>query len=450
MSKKKTLSFLIVFLAVVPGVLTSVTPLLAASKEKVLYTFNGADGNGPYAGLIFDASGNLYGTTYSGGAYGYGTAFQVSPGVNGNWSETILHDFAFGADGVLPCAGLILDGKGNLYGTTKSGGVYGYGSVFQLSSGANGKWTEKLLHSFNNNDGLAPVAGLTFDAAGNLYGTTLYGGAYGYGTVFQLAPGADGTWTETVLYSFAGGGTDGASPYSGVVFDSAGNLYGTTFSGGAYGYGTVFEVKPGTHGTWSGKVLHSFGKGKNKDGINPYDGLVFDRAHKLYGTTYSGGAYGYGTIFELALGAKGKWGEKVLHSFNKGKGGAYPYGGVLFDSAGNMYGTTYSGGAYGYGTVFRFSLAKNGKWIEKVLSSFNGNDGNGPDDDLIADARGNLYGTTQYGGGSGCGGSGCGTVFEIVLRQAPTGSSLLHSRKPIRVVDRRVTFGSLTPDGKFP
>jgi len=413
MPSKKTLIFRALILAVVSAFLTPISPLFAANKEKVLYSFNGSDGNAPYAALIADAAGNLYGTTYSGGAYGYGTVFRLLLGANGKWTETVLHSFDFGNDGVLPCARLIFDAAGNLYGTTRAGGAYGYGSIFQLAPGAKGTWTETVLHNFNNSDGFFPYAGLTFDRAGNLYGTTLYGGAYGYGTVFQLALGASGTWIETVLYSFSSNSTDGAYPYGGVLFDAAGALYGTTYSGGAYGYGTVFQLATGTNGTWIEKVLHSFGNSKSKDGINPYDDLVLDGAGNMYGTTYSGGTYRYGTIFRLAQMSRGKWRETVLHSFNMGKGGAYPYGDVIFDSAGNMYGTTYSGGAYGHGTVFRFSLGTNGKWIEKVLSNFDGNDGNGPYDGLIFDATGNLYGTTEYGGGSSCAGLGCGTVFEI-------------------------------------
>ena len=412
MPTKNTLTFLAVTLAVAFGFLPTIAPLFAASKEKVLYTFKGNDGNAPYASLIFDVAGNLYGTTYSGGAYGYGTVFKLR-GAKGEWRETVLHSFDFGTDGVLPCARLIFDAAGNLYGTTRAGGAYAYGSVFQLTPGANGKWTETVLHSFNDSDGFAPYAGLTFDATGNLYGTTLYGGVYGYGTVFQMAPDTNGTWSEKVLYSFSGNSTDGATPYGGVLFDAAGDLYGTTYSGGTYGDGTAFRLSAKPNGAWVEKVLHSFGNGQRKDGIKPYDGLVFDGAGNLYGTTYLGGAHGYGAIFRLAPGAKGKWTETLLHSFTNGKDGAYPYGGVIFNSTGNLYGTTYSGGSDGYGTVFRLSLGTNGKWIETVLSSFNRNDGNGPYDGLIFDATGNLYGTTEYGGGGGCGGVGCGTVFEI-------------------------------------
>ncbi len=215
------------------------------------------------------------------------------------------------------------------------------------------------------------------------------------------------------MYSLSGGSTDGAEPYGGLVFDKSGNLYGATFGGGAYGHGTVFQLKPGSGGTWRENVLHSFGKSNSKDGINPYDGVTIDLAGNLYGTTYSGGAHDYGTVFKLTPGAKGKWKETLLHSFNHGKGGEYPYAGVVADSTGNLYGTTYSGGAYGYGTVFRLSPGAKGKWAEKVLSSFDGNDGNGPMASLIFDTSRNLYGTTEYGGGSECGGFGCGTVFEI-------------------------------------
>ena len=282
--------------------------------EKVLYSFCSAgasgchDGSLPGANLVFDAAGNLYGTTEDGGAYGVGTVFQLSPNTNGRWTEKVLHSFGNGTDESQPAGSLIFDPAGNLYGTTTNGGTYGSGTVFQLSRGTNGKWTEKVLHTFGKGkDGKKPVAGLIFDAAGNLYGTTADGGAYGSndcgfdtgcGTAFQLSPGANGTWTERALHSF-GNGTDGAQPGARLIFDAAGNLYGTTELGGVYGGGTAFRLKLGTNGKWTERVLHSFGNGMDGIGPSANDGLIFDAAGDLYGTTMVGGSHLLGTVFEI-------------------------------------------------------------------------------------------------------------------------------------------------------
>ena len=278
-----------------------VTSTWAAAEEKVLHSFSGgADGTYPYGGLIFDAAGNLYGTTTSGGTSNTGTVFELTPAAGGTWTEKVLHSFSGGTDGIHPYAGLIFDAAGNLYGTTDLGGAYGYGTVFELTPAAGGTWTEKVLHNFNNGgtDGTRPYARLTFDAAGNLYGTTYGGGAYNsYGTVFELTPAAGGTWTEKVLHSF-GSGTDGLIPYGGLIFDAAGNLYGTTAYGGTNDLGTVFELTPKAGGGWTEKVLYSFGDGT--DGVSPLAGLIFDAAGNLYGTTQHGGTYNYGTVFEIA------------------------------------------------------------------------------------------------------------------------------------------------------
>jgi DNA-binding beta-propeller fold protein YncE len=394
MQSKRRLILLVAAFTVVFGFLTIAAPLFAASKEKVLYSFMGMDGAFPTAGLIFDGAGNLYGTTDAGGASGAN------------------------------CVGFI-----------------GCGTVFELTAGANGTWTEKVLHSFQNNgkDGTIPVGGLIFDAAGNLYGTTLYGGTsgtgcngLGCGTVFELTPGRGGKWTEKVLHNFNGG--DGAFPEAGLILDAAGNLYGTTLDGGAFGSyscgidgtapcGTVFELKPGTSGKWNEKVLHSFGRAG--DGFGPWGGLIFDAAgNNLYSTTAGGGTstgcYGCGTAFELTPGANGKWKEKLLHSFGNGEDGVGPYGVMVFDATGNLYGTTTEGGAGYVGTFFQLAPGANGKWKEKVLHSFclasGCRDGEFPRSGLIFNAAGNLYGTTGEGGDPSCGsfGYGCGTAFEFM------------------------------------
>lgn len=256
------------------------------------------------------------------------SARAQTPTAGGGWTERVLHNFGNGVDGASPWAGLIIDATGNLYGTTHDGGTYGVGTVFELTPTGGGGWTEKVLHSFNFTDGGGPYGGLVMDAAGNLYGTTYAGGSGGWGTVFELTPTGGGGWTEKVLFSF---GDIGGGPYAGLIFDSAGNLYGTTIGGGTYGYGRVFELTPTGGGGWTEKVLHSFGIINATDGAGPYAGLIFDSAGNLYGTTYSGpvinGAY-VGTVFELQP-TGGGWRETVLYSFSNGTDGSSPYGGLV-------------------------------------------------------------------------------------------------------------------------
>jgi uncharacterized repeat protein (TIGR03803 family) len=272
--------------------------------ERVLHNFvNDKDGMFPDASLVFDKAGNLYGTTSQGGQYSlFGTVFELSPSSGGKWAERILHNFNNnGRDGYQPLAGLIVDASGNLYGETSQGGSgtgCSCGTVFELSPGKNGVWTEKVLHNFNNNgkDGFYPYQGLILDVSGNLYGTTYQGGTHRNGTVFELSPGAHGRWTEHVLHSFDG--NDGANPAAGLSLDAAGNLYGTTQSGGTYSEGTVFELSPGTNGKWMERVLHSFSN-NGKDGTWPEAAVIFDSSGNLYGTTRTGGAYGNGTVFEI-------------------------------------------------------------------------------------------------------------------------------------------------------
>jgi uncharacterized repeat protein (TIGR03803 family) len=396
--------------------------------ETVLHSFNdnGTDANQPKAALILDGTGNLYGTTFSGGIHNLGAVFELAPNGSGGWTETVLHSFGNGTDGAEPVGGLILDGSGNLFGTTSEGGIHTFGAVFELSPRQGGGWTEAVLHSFNVNgtDGAFPDAGLILDA-GNLYGTTGGGGTGSVGTIFELSPRQGGGWTEAVLYSFNFDGTDGATPvFANLVSDSAGNFYGTTVEGGTYDSGTAFELTPNGGGGWTEKVLYNFGK--NTDASIPYAGLIFDNVGNLYGTTVTGGIHGWGTVFELTP-TGGGWTEKVLHSFNfNGSDGAEPFGGLVFDAFGNLYGTTYVGGIHGNGTVFELSPNGSGGWTEKVLHSFNfnGSDGAQPWAGLVIDAAGNLYGTTNEGGIYYIG----GTVFEL----SPNGSGgwtekILHS-----------------------
>jgi uncharacterized repeat protein (TIGR03803 family) len=412
--------------ALVPGA-------LAEGKFKTLHKFTGGkDGANSYANLISDAEGNLYGTTAYGGAYADGTVFELTPQGNGKWAEKVLHDFN-GKDGCVPEAGLTLDAAGNLFGTTSYGGsganVYcvgdypGNGTVFELTPTANGEWTEEVLHKFKNDgkDGYYPAASLTFDARGNLYGTTQWGGVNKVGTVFELTRGKNGTWTEKVLHSFL----KEADPQANLIFDRAGNLFGTTNGGGNncngdVPGGAVFELTPGANGKWAERVIHWF---NCTDGAGPVAGLIFDTAGDLYGTTYWGGVSSFdcdnsscGVAFELIPGAGGNWTEKVLHRFHDyAADGVNPASNLIFDAAGNLYGTA-GGGAYRVGTVFQLARSKNGTWTEKVLHNFDGKTGSGPAAALILDAVGNLYGTASAGGnyGSECPPWGCGVVFDVI------------------------------------
>src|SRR5580692_4105775 len=281
------------------GTVFELIPNNGTWTEKVLHSFNanGKDGYFPAAALIFDAAGNLYGTTVHGGSSsncydGCGTVFELTPGANGKWTEKILHEFK-GADGDLPDSSLILDAAGNLYGTTFGGGATDYGLVFELTL-SNGKWTENVPHEFNGTSGSVPRAGVILDGSGNLYGTTDSGGTHISGTVFQLIPN-NGKWTAKVLHNF-GSGSDGSFPSADLVRDHAANLYGTTASGGTYVSGTLFELIP-NNGQWTESVLHSFGNGT--DGAFPSSRVILDSAGNLYGTTESGGAHGGGAVFEV-------------------------------------------------------------------------------------------------------------------------------------------------------
>jgi len=434
MRRKTLLTSYAAALAVVFGFVTTAS-LLRGDGKTAPDLFNGAeDGAVPYAGVIFDGAGNLYGATTSDGAYGGGTIFQLVP-KNDTWTENILYSFCrvHGCpDGVGPSSALIFDGSGNLYGTSPIGGPHNAGAVFRLAP-KNGTWTETVLHGFDRKDGDGPVGSVIFDAAGNLYGTTIQGGAYGKtcvegkgcGTIFELTPGANGTWTETILHSFNENGKDGYMP-NGLVFGAAGNLYGTTWYGGSgscddgigHGCGTVFELTPGANGTWTETTLHSFNR---KDGYDPAASLVFDAVGNLYGVTQHGGALGKGTVFQLSRTAGGTWTETLLHSFqNDGKDGNFPRGSLIFDMEGNLYGTTLEGpgdtchGVLCGGTVFQLVHSTDGKWKEKVLHGFSGPDGLDPVAGPIFGADGALYSTTAYGGNLKlCSAEGCGTVFRL-------------------------------------
>jgi uncharacterized repeat protein (TIGR03803 family) len=397
-------------MAVIPG---------GSGSEQALYNFaGGADPKFPYAGLVFDKAGNLFGTTQLGGANNQGTVFEVTHNSDGSWTETVLYSFTGSADGGQPSAGLILDASGNLYGTANFGGSgncnLGCGTVFKLTP-ASGGWTETVLYTFTGgNDGREPYARLLFDAAGNLYGTTLLGGnvnsvcTTGCGTVFKLTRSSN-SWTQSVLYAFTGG-ADGASPYDALAFDPAGNLYGTAYAGGASGNGAIFKLTPGSSG-WTESVLYAFTGAR--DGKYSYGDVILDASGNIYGTAFQGGSQGYGAVFQLVPTAKGGWRERVIHSFGNAPS-ANPVAGLVMDPAGNLYGTTLAGGKQSScgatcGTLFKLSPTSGG-WTYKAIHVFGqGADGYHPSGDLILDPSGNLYGTTQAGGAQGS-----GLVFEIM------------------------------------
>jgi uncharacterized repeat protein (TIGR03803 family) len=245
---------------------------------------------------VFDASGNLYGTTFNGGSHAMGTVFELRPGSNGQWTESVIHTFNM-QDGGSPAGGLVLDGKGSIYGVTQGGGNQGAGVVFQLVPSSSGRWTERVLHSFTGgHDGGYPYAErLIFDGLGNLYGTTSSGGAFQLGAVFSLSPNAAGFWSERVLYSFEG--KVAANPYAGLVLDGKGNLYGTCANGnGVTTVGAVFKLSPGAGGRWTERNLHLFAR---QDGEFPEASLFRDAAGNLYGTTLKGGTSDMGVVYKV-------------------------------------------------------------------------------------------------------------------------------------------------------
>jgi uncharacterized repeat protein (TIGR03803 family) len=414
---------LTIILEVFCAVLLLTSTRATAQTVKVVHAFgHGRDGDQPSSSLIFDANGNLYGTTEDGGIAGpvfSGTVFELIPETGGGWTEKVLHSFSGGESraGYAPSGGLIFDAAGNIYGTTIWGGNgedppcdSGCGTVFELLPTADGAWSEKVLHSFGNGaDGAYPQAGLIIDSAGNLYGTVPWGGANGGGVVFSLTPRVGGGWAETVLHNFGATGTDSSHPAGNLTFDASGNLYGASLEGGSYNYGAVFELMPEGIGHWKEKTLHSF-EYDGMDGVNPNGSLIFDASGNLYGTTGGGGAYNCGTAFELAPQNDGSWTEQVLHSFNDIKTDGYtPLGGLVLDASGNLYGTTV-GGAYSGGTVYELTPEGDGVWTERILYEFgSGSRGLMPWTGLIFDATGNLYSTTTSGGPAGR-----GTAFEVI------------------------------------
>ena len=408
--------FEIIRLAVmaVAVMLLALTVSAQAQTYNVVHSFTGPDGAAPNAGLTMDRAGNLYGTTTQGGN-GHGTVFKLAR-EGSSWILTKLYSFGGGSDGATPYARVILGSDGTLYGTTAGGGggacSGGCGTVFHLRPSPvvcrsiACPWTETILYRFTGgSDGAAPLFGdLVFDQAGNLYGTAAAGGITsgncspvgGCGVVFELTP-THGGWTETVLHSFNLDGSDGYYPNSGVIFDSSGNLYGTTVYGGADNAGAVYELTHSGSG-WVESILYSSGT----EGDLPVGGLVMDRAGNLYGSTALGGSYGDGTIFELAP-SGGNWTFTLLHTFT---GDVGPEDSLTMDAAGNLYGTTFTDGLYDAGSVFKL-MPGSGGWTYVDLYDFH-DAGTLPSGNVILDSSGNLYGTAQDGGSGRA-----GVVWEI-------------------------------------
>ena len=392
---KRSLGFCL-FLTAVSVLLACLRQPAVAQTYTVIHNFTGEndDGANPYAGPTLNSSGDLYGTTYTGGAFGAGSVYELSPSGSG-WNYSTLYSFLGESDGDGPAFGALALYDGALFGTTEGGGYLGV--AFKVGMTETG-WHEAVMHSFGHGtDGNEPIGGVVFDQAGNFYGTTLLGGAYGNGTVYQVTPSG----VERVLYSFTGR-QDAVNPAATVALDADGNIYGTTSFGGAYGVGAIYELSP-SGSTYSEKVLYSF-EGR-KDGQNPVGGLILDTAGNLYGGTFDGGIKGGGTVYELSQ-SGGSWSFTLLYSFSGGYGG--PYNQLTFDAKENLYGTTMGEGANGFGQIFRLT-PNHGAWEFTDLYDFSdGSDGGDPYGGVAVDSHGNIFGTTNIGGSANQ-----GVMFEI-------------------------------------
>ena len=416
-----------IFAPTLAFLLLLISPVVAESGQ-ILHSFSGTDGSHPF-GLTSDAEGNFYGVANAGGGAQNccGTVFELSPeGIE--WKATVLHRFEGGQDGSGPIGTLAFDANGDLFGVTESGGAPGKpckstcGTIFELTPKSGGGWTYSQIYRFLGNtagDGSGPDAGVIVDAGGNLYGTTEFGGlvtsaeqcleAAGCGTVFELSPGAGG-WTETVLYKFAGN-PDGAFPRSPVLFDANGDLDGATSRGGGgdctldTGCGSIFQlVRSGS--TWTEHLLHGF---QSAEGLIPYQGLLLDGVGNLYGVANIGGPSGVGSVFELSPGPGGSWTESTLFGFPQNSDGYWPAGGLTADASGNLYGSGSGGGAGDAGTIFKLTPASGGAFTFSLVAGFEGAEGPSmPNGNLVLDSAGNLYGSAAYGGAKGD-----GVVFKI-------------------------------------
>jgi uncharacterized repeat protein (TIGR03803 family) len=402
--------FLLIFISAISAILALPRTAAAATTTKIIYAFAGGnDGEYLDTDLVMDSAGNIYGSTVQGGDFGSGTVFELSP--NGaSWTHTVLYSFHGSTDGGEPYKGVTLDPHGNIYGTAVTGGggscEGGCGVVFKLTKHAGGTWSQAVIHQFTGgSDGSGPGSGLTFDQYGNIYGMTPTGGTYGLGTVYQLQHQTSG-WQLNVLHAFTGG-DDGLGGSAGrLILDHAGNLYGVTTVGGAHGDGVVFEI---THanGTWTLTTLYAFKD--QPDGALPYGGLIFDKAGNLYGTTYYAGVYDVGTVYKLTH-AHGAWVETTLYSFKGGSDGSSPISTLVSDKAGNLYGTTSAGGTQcDCGVIFKLAPNANGTWTESIPYRFPGMPGAGFSyNGMVTGNAGNFYGATTHGGSTND-----GTIYKF-------------------------------------
>jgi uncharacterized repeat protein (TIGR03803 family) len=405
MKPKRFLSILINAAMALAMVLILAGAAWAGPKYKVLHAFGkGKDGGGLWGSLAFDTHGNLYGTTSGGGAYGDGTVFELTTGSKGKWSENILHSFpSFPNDGGGLFSTPIVDAAGNLYGTTEGGGgPYTYGTVFELTPGSGG-WTETVLHGFVRGIAGSPQGPLTMDTAGNLYGTA--------DDPFELSR-SSGTWKLTLLHKFPSYKGDGNGANGGVILDTSGNVYGVTGLGGtstlcAEGCGTAYELHRAPGGGWKEHILHDFGTGGDDMLIS--GALLLGGTGNIYGAA-DGGAYNQGAVYRLSHGSDGHWKAAIQYSFTGGANGGGPSGGLVMDKFGDLYGATVNGGdpLCGCGVVYKLAPRSNGKWKYTVLHRFTGYDGAQPFATLTLDSKGNLYGTTAIGGAGGA-----GVAFEL-------------------------------------
>ncbi len=392
--------------------ITLTTQSAQGQTYNVIHNFTGGqDGGDPWAGPTLDRAGNLYGTAFGGGIHGYGVVYKLARH-GSSWLLTPLYSFTAGADGGYPVGAVTFGPDGTLFGTTTGFGTYGAGTVFDLRPQPKAcstvlcSWNVTSLYQFSidqwgNPDW--PAGNIIFDSAGNLDGTTTNGGTNGFGSVYELTPSGGG-WTESDIYSFDGDPRgSGVYPGVGIALDSAGDLYGTSYSGGAYGLGTVFELtRSGSN--WTETILYSF---NGIDGSGADGGVVFDRAGNLYGGTLVGGVPGRGgVVYELSPSNQG-WTLTILHTFTfSGNGGIR--GNLTVDSSGNIYGATVGDGAYGQGSVFKLTPSGSGWSFTDLYEFTGGSDGGSPLGGVAVDARGNLYGTASQGGAYGW-----GVVWEI-------------------------------------
>lgn len=467
---------------------------VAPAQESVIYSFQSGntDGQSPSGGVAVDKSGNVYGTTVTGGAHGSGIVFELSPPAQagGDWTETVVFNFgdnpaAGGSPGVTGQGGtVILDKEGNLYGTAPGGvsnigGVLPSGVVYELSppAGGSGEWTAQALYTFLNDPSeptalRGPNGAVVFDKNGNLYGIAYGGGTYSNGGVFELSPPAQAgdEWTMTAVYSF-NNSSEAAQPWgpgsnASLIVDGKGNLYGTTQYGGAASSGTVYELSPpaGDSGNWTPAILHSFKEDSSAhDGYGPLGSLAMDAQGNLYGTTGAQGLFAGGIVFELSppASAGGQWIENIVENFTafSTTGGSSPFANVVLDPQGNLWGTTYRGGpnytvdsVNSGGVIFEMIPQTGGTWIEaSPVPYFFGsqaNDVSHPNNPIVIDGKGNIY-SAGTGGANVCNStSTCGAVWEYTP-PAPVITVTVSPRPGVYAEAQTVSISDSLPGSKI-